>query len=882
MEAYSLQEQFARLPMGMCRTEPGTAGAFLDANPAFIRMLGLSSAAELLGHEPAAFYRYPEQRAALSQALLEHGHIQQELELVTLDARPIWVSLHLQCREIAGHGPVFEGTAEDITARKQEEAAAQRRKQELEAIFNAATSVSLIRVGLGEIIEEFSPGAERLFGYEASEVIGRHVGFLHLDEDAEQLRRYTEYLIQHREGFTMEARGVHRSGAVGTGLFSVHPIFASDGTVAGSLGVAVDISELKATQQRLAEQEAFFRDLVDHHPGFIGWCLPDTTIQFANTTLTQFWGEPLEGVRWLDLVSADRRADLRDYLQRFKPEAPLGTYEHQLRRSDGALRTVQWTVRAFFDGAGDLTHYQGVGLDITEQREAEEALRESERRFRQMAEGIEEIFCLRRGDELLYVSPACERLLGLPPEALYPSFSNILAMIPPEDRERTRAALYEAEALGEPSDEIHRIVRPDGEGRWLHTHGYPLQDEHDGSLLRAGTARDVTAYKALQHELEAANRAKSDALSAVSHDLRTPLNALMGLTDLLAESPLDAEQRHHLSLCRSAGQRLLGLIDTLLELSRLQRGDVVADQQPMELRAFLDEQIGLLLPQARAQGLVLDWYVDSALPTYAETDPNRLAQVLFNLVGNAIEYTEAGTVEVAVRRDGLERARIAVRDTGPGIPPSTQQRIFEPFERGEAGTRQHHSGLGLALARDLVRLLGGEISVDSEPGKGATFTFTLALPATAPPAPEDQRHEVAEPEPPAESGPRAASGEGLHVLAAEDDTSNALLLQSLFERAACVAEVVTDGEELITAWERMRPDLVVLDLDMPRVDGYQALGALRAREAFYQCGHTPVVALTAHAHEDTRAACYAVGYDTYLSKPIGWPAIAGLVAWARR
>ncbi|MFP4129226.1 MAG: PAS domain S-box protein [Halorhodospira sp.] len=752
MEAYSLQEQFARLPMGMCRTEPGAAGAFLDANPAFVRMLGLSSAAELLGHEPAAFYRYPEQRAALSQALLEHGQVQQELELVTLDARPIWVSLHLQCREITGHGPVFEGTAEDITARKQGE----------------------------------------------------------------------------------------------------------------------------ATQQRLAEQEAFFRDLVDHHPGFIGWCLPDTTIQFANTTLTQFWGEPLAGVRWLDLVSADRRADLRDYLQRFTPEAPLGTYEHQLRRSDGALRTIQWTVRAFFDGAGGLTHYQGVGLDITEQREAEEALRESERRFRQMAEGIEEIFCLRRGDELLYVSPACERLLGLPPEAVYPSFSNILAMIPPEDRERTRAALYEAEALGEPSDEIHRIVRPDGEVRWLHTHGYTLQDEHDGSLLRAGTARDVTAYKALQHQLEAANRAKSDALNAVSHDLRTPLNALMGLTDLLAESPLDAEQRHHLSLCRSAGQRLLGLIDTLLELSRLQRGDVVADQQPMELRAFLDEQIGLLLPQARVQGLVLDWYVDSALPTYAETDPNRLAQVLFNLVGNAIEYTEAGTVEVAVRRDGPERARIAVRDTGPGIPPSTQQRIFEPFERGEAGTRQHHSGLGLALARDLVRLLGGEISVDSEPGKGTTFTFTLALPATAPPAPEDQRHEVAEPEPP------AAPGEGLHVLAAEDDTTNALLLQSLFDRAACIAEVVTDGEELITAWERMRPDLVVLDLDMPRVDGYQALGALRAREAFYQCGHTPVVALTAHAHEDTRAACYAVGYDTYLSKPVGWQDIHRLVAWARR
>ncbi len=775
MEAYSLQEHFAHLPIGMYRATPGATGIFLDANPAFSRILGLPSVAELLRYEPATFYRHPEQRTALSRTLLEHGHVQQELELLTLDARRIRASVHIQCREIVGHGPVFEGTVEDITARREEEAAAQPRHQGLEADFNR------------------------------------------------------------------------------------------------------DIPKLQAAQQ-LTEQEAFFQDLVDHHPGFIGRCLPDTTVVFANTTLTQFWGGSPIGIRWIDLLSTEKQAELRDYLQRFTPEAPLGTYEHQLSRTDGAVRTIQWTVRAFFDGTGELTHFQAVGLDVTEQREAEEALRKSERRFRQMAESIEEVFLLRAGDELLYISPACERILGHPPEAFYPSLTNLHAMLLPEDRERVRASLQEANASGAPSEVIVRMVRPDGEMRWLHGHSYTLYDEYDGTSLRAGTLRDITAYKTLQHQLEAASRAKSDFLSAVSHDLRTPLNVLIGFTELLAESPLDGEQRHHLSLCQSAGQRLLGLIDTLLELSRLESGHLVAEQQPMELRTFLDEQLGLLLPQAQDKGLVLDWSVDAALPTYVKTDPNRLAQVLFNLVGNAIAYTEVGSVEVTVRRDGLERARVVVRDTGPGIPAALQERIFEPFERGEAGTRQHHSGLGLALARDLVRLLGGEIDVDSEPGRGATFTFTLALPATAPPNPEIQPREASDTEP----GPPESPGEGLHVLAAEDDTTNVLLLHSLFERAQCVVEVVTDGEEVLTVWERMRPDLVVLDLDMPGMDGYQILGALRARESFCQCGPIPIVALTAHAHEETRMACYAVGYDTYLSKPVTWQSIQRLVAWVQR
>ena len=641
------------------------------------------------------------------------------------------------------------------------------------------------------------------------------------------------------------------------------------------------ISKLDEQHYRLAQEAARF--------GIWEWDLETDRVYWDSASWRMLGYETAQDQV---LSYADWRAQIHpDDLERIEPIVRQGvargepfTIEFRYRCADGGWLWIQgrgqvtrWTqdgAPAYVMGA----HAEVQRLKETEAalRQREQALYKSERRFRQMAEGIDEVFWLRAGDELLYVSPACERILGYPAEAFFPSFFNFLALVHPEDREWLRATIQDAEAAGEPTDADYRIIRPDGAIRWLHTHGYLLYDEYDGTPLRVGSARDITPYKELQHQLEAANRAKSDFLNAVSHDLRTPLNALIGFTDILADSALDAEQRRYLSLCQGAAQRLLGLIDTLLDLARLQSGKVEADPQPTLLRPFLDEQLGLMQAQAAEQGLALEGYVDPSLPTCVEVDPNRLAQVLFNLVGNAIAYTEAGGIEVAIEPDGPQRGRLSVRDTGPGIPPERQQQIFEPFERGGHEARQAHSGLGLTVAQELARLLGGAIELDSEPGQGSTFTVTLDLPA-------------ASAEPPAAPGAEPAGteapdrpGEGLRVLAAEDDATNALLIQGLLERAGCTVEVVADGEAALAAWARMGPDLVVLDLEMPRMDGYQTIEALRAREAAQGAPRTPVAALTAHALEETRQACYAAGFDTYLGKPVGWQAIAGLVAWARR
>ncbi len=398
---------------------------------------------------------------------------------------------------------------------------------------------------------------------------------------------------------------------------------------------------------------------------------------------------------------------------------------------------------------------------------------------------------------------------------------------------------------------------------------------------------------------ESASRAKSQFLANVSHELRTPMNGVLGMTELLLESGPSAEQRRLLEIVRSSGQSLLGLLNDVLDLARIESGPLTLECVDFAPRATLDESIGLLREVARRKGLELRSQVDPQVPRRVSGDPTRLRQVLLNLIGNALKFTERGAVDVhvslsAARRDdgGLT---FEVRDTGIGIAPDAQRWIFEPFAQADASTTRRYggTGLGLAISRQLARLMGGDVEVQSTPGVGSTFklqaTFGYAGVAPATPLPGHVRRpgtlaadalRAAGPTP-APFAPPAPLTRALfgHVLLAEDSPVNQLVAQRLIEQSGCTVDVVPHGRAALDALAQRGYDLVLMDCMMPELDGFDATAELRRREAALGgTTHTPVVALTASAMPGDRERCLAAGMDAYLSKPFGSQELRAMLA----
>jgi signal transduction histidine kinase/CheY-like chemotaxis protein len=373
-------------------------------------------------------------------------------------------------------------------------------------------------------------------------------------------------------------------------------------------------------------------------------------------------------------------------------------------------------------------------------------------------------------------------------------------------------------------------------------------------------------------EAEAASHAKSAFLANMSHELRTPFQGLLGMLALLRDTPLNARQLDHLGTAQDSAQHLLAIVNDILDMSTLESGRLVLMPVPVELRRLVAEVESLMRGPAVAKGLALHVSVADAVPPWAELDPTRLRQVLFNLLSNAIKFSDAGGVSLAVHlrtaEDGTQRLRFAVSDTGIGIDPATQMRLFQRFAQGDATRSRRHggTGLGLEISRSLARLMGGDITLHSEPGRGSSFDLELPLRAASAPPPGVS---------PASSmrATQAAEG-GLRVLVAEDHPINQRVIAALLERLGHAARFTANGRDAVQATAEERFDLVLMDLHMPLMDGVAATQAIRARGA---SGAEPkIVALSADAFAETRERCLRSGMDDFLSKPVDLRELAAL------
>ena len=471
------------------------------------------------------------------------------------------------------------------------------------------------------------------------------------------------------------------------------------------------------------------------------------------------------------------------------------------------------------------------------------------------------------------------------------SVRELLDRVHPDDMAAVRRALDEA--LHGRSDRYlveHRIAARGG-WIWIESVGMVTERDAEGKPLRlTGRNIDITARRKMHDDMaqaraqaEASSQAKSEFLANVSHEVRTPLNAVMGLTRLLQQSPLNTEQRQYLDLIDRSASTLLALLNDILDLSKIEAGKLVFEQIRFDIGRWVREAVALHTPAAQAKGLRVDVDIADDVPRKLEGDPGRLRQILSTLVSNAVTFTERGRILVTVRlapdqtgapRDQL-RLLFAVRDSGVGIPQDKQRQIFEAFTQADASTTRRYggTGLGLAICARLVSMMGGSIHVLSRPDEGSTFRFTANFEQAA--AEINVMTELA----PLEE----MAGAGQRVLLAEDHAVNELLMRKLLGQMGYEVTVARDGKEAVRCWQSQPFDLVLMDVQMPVMSGFEATAQIRALEAADPGQpHTPIVALTAHAMAGYREKCLAAGMDAYVSKPVSPALLAQAIDEAMR
>jgi PAS domain S-box-containing protein len=658
-----------------------------------------------------------------------------------------------------------------------------------------------------------------------------------------------------------------------TMLYHARPLFDEHGKVRGSVGVCLDITARKQAEEALRQGEQRFARFMHQLPG-LAWIKDlqgryvyanDAAVKAFRCTRDGLYGRTDDEVFPPETAAQFKQND-RAALASEAGVQVIETLEHE----DGIVHYSVVSKFPILGPQGTPALVGGMAIDITDRLLAEKVLAESEERFRQLAENINEVFWMTdpQTTRLLYISPAYERVWGRTCQSLHDNPRSFLDAVHPEDRERVQRDVLERQSRGEQIDKEYRVVRPDGSIRWVRDRAFPVGDAAGQFYRLVGIIDDFTERKYAEDALKEANRRKDEFLATLAHELRNPLAPIRNAVELMRRAQGDAGL---LEKARSIIERqvvqMVRLVDDLLDISRITKGKLQLRQERVELAAVVRSAIEAVRPliDAQAQELTITLPPE---PVLLDADPTRLAQVISNLLNNAAKFTDrGGHIWLAAQRQGGQVA-VSVRDTGIGIAADYLPHIFEMFSQATPALERSQGGLGigLALVRGLVELSGGSVEAQSAgPGKGSEFTLRLPIvDATVPARPETRA-----------DGEKSCVGPKCRILVAEDLRDSADSLALLLRLAGHDILVARDGLEAVQAAATFRPDVVLLDIGMPRMNGYEA--ARQIRQQPWGKG-VALVALTGWGQEEDKRRALEAGFDCHLTKPVEAAALEKLLA----